>query len=83
MWIKIAIVLVLLALVISLVSGGVFLFKDKGSTRRTVHSLGVRLCFAALLIILIVYGLYSGDLTSNAPWDKRVLAPSQNIDKNK
>ncbi len=45
-----AIVILLLALLASLLSGLVFLLRDRGSTRRTVNSLGVRLVLAALAV---------------------------------
>ncbi len=71
MWLRPAIVILLLALLASLLSGLVFLLRDRGSTRRTVNSLGVRLVLAAMLMSLIGYGLYTGQLGSRAPWDER------------
>lgn len=69
MWIKVVIVLLFIALLISLGSGYVFLIKDKGTTRRTWHSLSVRLILATLLMGFLVYGVLSGQLGSKAPWD--------------
>ena len=68
MWIRIAIVVILLALLLSLGSGLLFLFKDRGRTRRTVHSLGLRLVLAGILMALVGYGLATGDLQLRAPW---------------
>ena len=69
MWLKIAIIVCLIALLISLGSGLVFLLKDKGGTRRTLHSLGTRLVLATTLMILLFYGIYTGRLHPQAPWD--------------
>ena len=69
MWIKVVIVLLFIALVVSLFSGYVFLLKDQGTTRRTWNSLTVRLVLAALLMGFLMYGLYTGQLGSKAPWD--------------
>lgn len=77
MWLKIGILALLVALLFSLGSGLVFLLIDRGRTRRTVHSLGVRLAFAAALLALLAYGLWSGQLSSRAPWD------SQDVDEQK
>ena len=68
MWIRIAIVVILLALLLSLGSGLLFLFKDRGRTRRTVHSLGLRLVLAGILMALVGYGLATGGLQLRAPW---------------
>jgi hypothetical protein len=68
---KIAIVVLMLALVASLGSGFYFLMVDQGdkSKRRTFHSLGVRLGLAVALAGLIVYGVASGQLGHRNPWD--------------
>jgi hypothetical protein len=68
---KAAIVLLMLALVASLVSGFYFLMTDQGdkTRRRTFHSLGVRLGLAAGLMGLIVYGVASGQLGNRNTWD--------------
>lgn len=75
MWIKVVIVFLFLALLASLVSGYVFLLKDRGATRRTWHSLTVRLILAALLMGFLIFGVTTGRLGSNAPWDARHFQP--------
>lgn len=75
--IKVVIVLLLIAMIISLTSGAVFFFKDQGSTKRTLHALGVRLTIAVLLIITILYGVFTGQLGLNAPWHDRSRPPQQ------
>jgi hypothetical protein len=68
---KILIVLLLLALVASLGSGFYFLMTDQGdkTKRRTFHSLGVRVSLAACLMAVIVYGVATGKLGHQNPWD--------------
>jgi Protein of unknown function (DUF2909) len=77
MWIKVLLVLLFLALLASLGSGLFFLMKDQGTTRRTLHSLGVRVTLAAALLLLLGYGIYSGEIRSKAPWDARLRELSQ------
>ena len=68
MWLKAAIVLVFLALVISLASGLFFLVQDQGKSKRTLYALGIRITLAIILLALIGYGMVTGKLRSNAPW---------------
>lgn len=72
---KIIIVVLLVAVIISLFSGLIFLFKDSDRTdsRRTLYALGVRVTLAALLLATIFYGFYTGELRlgTNAPWHGR------------
>lgn len=67
-----AIVLLMLALVASLVSGFYYLMVDQGSRekRRTFHSLGVRIAIAITLMVLIIYGVATGQLGHSNPWDR-------------
>lgn len=57
---KAAIVLLLLATLISLFSGLFFLVKDEGKTSRLVNALTVRVTLTALTVALIAWGFYSG-----------------------
>lgn len=65
---KAAIVLLLLATMVSLFSGLFFLVKDESQTSRVVNSLTVRVVLSALTVALIAWGFYSGQLVSHAPW---------------
>ncbi|MEM7218327.1 MAG: twin transmembrane helix small protein [Pseudomonadota bacterium] len=67
---KAIIVLLLIGIVVSLFSGLAFLFKDTGtgSSKRTLYALGVRITLAVLLVLVVAYGLYTGELTMQAPW---------------
>jgi uncharacterized BrkB/YihY/UPF0761 family membrane protein len=73
MLLKLIIVLLFIGVLISLSSGLVFLFKDiESPTKRTVYALGVRIILATLLLSTIFYGLYTGQLGSSAPWDRKL-----------
>ena len=73
MWLKVIIVLLFIGILISLSSALVFLMKDVGNPRkRTLYALGVRISLAAALITAVVYGFYTGQLSSKAPWDRQL-----------
>ncbi|WP_347903006.1 twin transmembrane helix small protein [Pseudomonas purpurea] len=65
---KAAIVLMLIATVISLFSGLFFLVKDDSRSNRLVIALSVRVALAAATVGLIAWGFFSGQLVSHAPW---------------
>lgn len=68
---KFLIVVFMVLLVISLGSSLFFLMMDQGdkAKRRTMHSLGVRLGLGVGLMGLLVYGIASGQLGHQNPWD--------------
>ncbi len=68
MWLKPLITVVIILIFLSLFSSLFFLFKDQGRGKRSVYSLGFRVSLAALLIILVSYGLYTGELGNTVPW---------------
>ena len=65
---KAAIVLLLLATLVSLFSGLFFLVKDEGKTSRVMNALTVRVTLTALTVALIAWGFYSGQLVSHVTW---------------
>ena len=65
---KAAIVLLLIATMISLFSGLFFLVKDDSSSTRVLKALTVRVSLAAITVILIAWGFYSGQLVSHVNW---------------
>ncbi|WP_137973861.1 twin transmembrane helix small protein [Pseudomonas sp. F(2018)] len=65
---KAAIILLLLATLVSLFSGLFFLVKDDGRGSRVVNALTVRVILAAATLALIAWGFYSGQLVSHATW---------------
>ena len=68
---KTVIVLLMIALVASLASGLVFLMSDQGNPqkKRLFTSLGVRLGIGACLLLVIFYGVMTGQLGHQNPWD--------------
>ena len=70
MWLKAIIVLLFLAVLASLTSALIFLLRDMGApqSKRTLYALGIRISLAALLLVAIWYGFYSGILSNTAPW---------------
>ena len=68
---KTLMVLLMIALVASLASGLVFLMSDRGNPdkKRLFTSLGVRLGLGACLLLVILYGVITGQLGHQNPWD--------------
>lgn len=62
---KVLIVILMFAVVVSLFSGLFFLLKDEGKTQRVLNSLIVRVSLSALLIAIILIALWHGDLSLN------------------
>ena len=62
MWIKILIVAALVAIVISLGSGMLFLIKDSGRTERTAKALTVRIGLSVALFGLLMLGIFTGHI---------------------
>ena len=69
---KIVIILLLIGIVISLFGGLAFMFKDSDipNSKRTLYALGIRITLASALVLLIYYGLYTGELVFKAPWHR-------------
>jgi hypothetical protein len=60
--IKYFILFLIVAMLLSLFSGGFFLIKDKGKTKRTAYSLGFRVSIAVVLFATILYGVTTGQI---------------------
>ncbi|MDX1452605.1 MAG: twin transmembrane helix small protein [Oleiphilaceae bacterium] len=65
MLIKALIVILLIAILISLFSGLVFLVKDDSKSKRVANSLAVRVSLAIVLVVLIYIGVETGELKMN------------------
>lgn len=63
--IKGGVILALIAIVVSLGSGLVFLFRDRSESRRTVRALTVRIALSVGLFLLILLGMATGMITPN------------------
>lgn len=68
MWLKLAILALLLAIVVSLFSGLLFLVKDNKGSTRVVSALSVRIGLTVAVMLLIAYGFWSGQFVWNTPW---------------
>lgn len=68
MWLKLAILVLLLAIVVSLFSGLFFLVKDTNGSARLVNALSLRIGLTVAIVLLIAYGFWSGQLAWNTPW---------------
>ncbi len=81
MWLKVVIVVLFIALVASLFTGLAFLFKDRENeveSRRLWNALTVRLVLTVLLVGFLIFGVFTGRLSSNAPWDARYQTEAAN-----
>ena len=65
MLLKILIVVLILAILVSLFSGLFFLIKDDGSRRRVVNSLAIRVLLSVILIAVILVSIWQGWLELN------------------
>lgn len=73
MLLKAIIVILFIGVLVSLSSALVFLMKDVGNAKkRTFYALGIRITLATALIGTIIYGFSSGQLSSQAPWDRQL-----------
>ena len=73
MILKIIIFVLLIAMIASLFSGSYFLIKDQGNSRRRVLiALGIRVSIALALVSTITFGIATGRLGSQAPWDREL-----------
>lgn len=67
MWLKIIILILLAAIIVSLFSGAFFLRNaDSGSS--LVNALTLRISLTVVVMLLIAWGLWSGQLQWGAPW---------------
>lgn len=66
MIIKAIAIFLLLAIVVSLGSGLIFLIKDKGESRRTLNALKLRIALSILAFIVILIGFFTGMVPMNS-----------------
>lgn len=64
------IAVLLVGILIALGVGFYFFFKDQGRSRRVMYALGVRVTLAVLLMITVLYGIMTGELTLQTPWNQ-------------
>jgi hypothetical protein len=69
MWIKVIIVLLFIANIAALGTAFYTLMLDQGrGGKRTANLLLLRVSLAGLLLLFVIYGVWSGDLGIAAPW---------------
>jgi len=69
MWLKVVIVILFFANLVALGSAFYTLLVDQGrGGKRTARLLLMRVSLAALLLLFIVYGFWSGELGNASPW---------------
>ncbi|RVU31495.1 MULTISPECIES: twin transmembrane helix small protein [Neptunomonas] len=66
--VKLLLLLLFAAAVVSLFCGLFFLLRDPGNRQRIVVSLYLRVGFCVLIVLLLLWGFYTGELASQAPW---------------
>ena len=67
-FIKLAIVLILLAIIASLGSGLFFLLKDRSDSKRTVKALTVRIALSFGLFLILLILIFTGVIHPNTPF---------------
>ena len=60
MWLKLLVVILLLVIMISLGSALVYLVRDRGTTRRTLNALTLRIGLSIVAFILLMIGYATG-----------------------
>jgi hypothetical protein len=76
MWIKIIIVVLFIANLAALSGAFYTLMLDQGrGGKRTANLLLVRVSLAVLLLAVVIYGVWSGDLGIAAPWHGEIRKP--------
>ncbi|USE36648.1 DUF2909 domain-containing protein [Endozoicomonas sp. SCSIO W0465] len=68
MWIKLVVIILFFAVVISLGTGFYFLLTEKKSSPKLLNSLKVRIGLTVLIMVIIVAAWLHGDIHSQAPW---------------
>ena len=69
MWLKVIIVLLFIGNILALGTAFFTLVSDQGgASKRTANWLLVRVVLAGLLILVIAYGVWSGELGISSPW---------------
>jgi len=63
---KLVLIILLLAIIVSLASGLWFLAKDDQGTRRVLKALKIRVALSALLIVFLILGYYQGWILPNS-----------------
>lgn len=69
MWLKVVIVILFIANIFALSKAFYTLLLNQGTgSKQTASLLAIRVVLGALLLLVVGYGVWSGDLAISAPW---------------
>ncbi|MBF2754711.1 MAG: DUF2909 family protein [Gammaproteobacteria bacterium AqS3] len=68
MLLRAVIILLLLGVLATLFMSALHIFSKDGNRKRAMALLGVRVIIAAVLLVVVVWGLITGNLSFGAPW---------------
>lgn len=68
MLLKIIMIILIIAMLLSLSGALVALFKNDNESRRTMKLLTIRVTLASLIILVLIIGFVTGELSQTAPW---------------
>ncbi|MCY4043647.1 MAG: DUF2909 domain-containing protein [Cellvibrionales bacterium] len=78
-WLQLLILINFLLLVISLFSSLFVLYREKGEGLKTFYALSIRVTLAVSLLVLVGFGVATGQIGSHAPWDRFPASQSINV----
>ena len=59
---KLLLLVIFIAILVSLFAALYFLIQDRSASHRTVNALGIRVALSLVLVALLLFGLFSGQL---------------------
>lgn len=68
MWLKVIMVVLIIAMLLSLSGALVALFKNEAGSNKMAKLLTLRVSLAVMIVLVLVYGYLTGELTQGAPW---------------
>jgi hypothetical protein len=74
---KIAILLLLGLILVSLGSGLLFLVRDGGKTKRVITSLSVRIALSIILFLMLIIGYFTGIIQPRGSPPARIDGPGE------
>ncbi|WP_198650552.1 DUF2909 family protein [Saccharospirillum mangrovi] len=65
---KVILILLIIAMLVSLSGALTSLFRDQSESKRLLTLLTIRVSLAVLIIVVLVIGFVTGELSQQAPW---------------
>lgn len=65
---KVVLILLIIAMLVSLSGALTSLFRDDAESTRLVKLLTIRVGLAALIVVVLIIGFVTGELSQQAPW---------------